>query len=106
MTTSSPFFRHNGKYGAVAKSNYVGLRFREPVFRSLRELVMSYFEVFFNVEGQKTLRGYTRPLDLAAYNRYNWQTTPTRRRPGRRAALQPAQHSRHQRGRSCRPAFN
>ena len=68
-------FRHNGKYGAVAKSNYVGLRFREPVFRSLRELVMSYFEVFFNVEGQKTLRGYTRPLDLAAYDRYNWQTT-------------------------------
>ena len=36
---------------------------------------MSYFEVFFNVEGQKTLRGYTRPLDLAAYDRYNWQTT-------------------------------
>lgn len=68
-------FRHGGKYGAVAKSNYAGLRFREPVYRSLRGLVMSYFEVFFNVEGRKTLRGYTRPLDLAAYDRYQWQTT-------------------------------
>ena len=70
-------FRQNDKYGAVAKSNYVGLRFREPIYRSLRELVMSYFEVFFNVDGLKTLRGYTRPLDLAAYDRYNWQTTQT-----------------------------
>ncbi len=68
-------FRHNGKFGAVAKSNYAGLRFREPVFRSLRELVMSYFEVFFNVEGLKTLRGYTRPLNLATYDRYNWQAS-------------------------------
>ena len=68
-------FQRGGKYGAVAKSNYAGLRFREPVYRSLRELVMSYFEVFFNVEGRKTLRGYTRPLNLAAYDRYHWQTT-------------------------------
>jgi len=70
-------FQRGGKYGAVAKSNYAGLRFREPVYRGLRELVMSYFEVFFNVDGLKTLRGYTRPLDLAAYDRYHWQTTQT-----------------------------
>lgn len=65
-------FKIEGCYGAVAKSNYVGLRYREPVFRSLRELVMSYFEVFFNTEAEKTLRSYTRPVNLAAYDRMNW----------------------------------
>jgi len=65
-------FRQNGLYGAVAKSNFAGLRFREPVFRSLRELVMSYFEWFFNLHGQKTLRSYTRPLDLSHYDHVEW----------------------------------
>ena len=66
-------FNYHGCYGAVAKSNFSGLRFREPVFRSLRELVMSYFEDFFNVDGLKTLRGYTRPLHLASYDRMDWE---------------------------------
>ncbi|MCX7852516.1 MAG: hypothetical protein N2383_06990 [Caldilineales bacterium] len=57
-------YRVDGHYGAVAKSNYVGLRFREPIHRTLRELALSYFEAFYNVAGEKTLRGYTRPLDL------------------------------------------
>jgi len=65
-------YQKNGLYGAVAKSNFSGLRFREPVYRSLRELVMSYFDVFFNVEGIKTLRGYTRPVNLAAYDKKGW----------------------------------
>lgn len=65
-------FRRNGCWGAVAKSNYVGLRFREPVYRTLRELVMSYFEDFYNVLGEKTLRAYTLPLKLAAFDRLNW----------------------------------
>jgi hypothetical protein len=65
-------FKIDGCYGALAKSNYVGLRYREPVFRSLRELVMSYFEVFFNTEAEKTLRSYTRPIYLAAYDRMDW----------------------------------
>lgn len=68
-------FRVNGYYGAVAKSNFVGLRYREPVHRSLRELVMTYFEAFFNVHGVKTLRYYTRPLNLAVYDAVNWETT-------------------------------
>ena len=68
-------YRIEGHFGAVAKSNYSGLRFREPVYRSLRELVMSYFEVFFNMDGLKTLRGYTRPLSLKAFDRFDWQTT-------------------------------
>jgi hypothetical protein len=68
-------FRQNGYYGAVAKSNFAGLRFREPVFRNQRELVMSYFEWFFNLHGQKTLRSYTRPLDLSKYDQVDWMTS-------------------------------
>jgi hypothetical protein len=66
-------FKIGSRYGAVAKSNFSGLRFREAVYSSLRELVMSYFEDFFNVDGVKTLRGYTRPLHLATYDRMNWE---------------------------------
>ncbi len=65
-------FRRHGGFGAVAKSNFVGLRYREPVYRTLRELVMSYFDSFFNVEGEKTLRAYARPLNLATLDRYDW----------------------------------
>lgn len=65
-------FRRNGRWGAVAKSNYVGLRYREPVYRSLRELVMSYFDGFFNVNGVRSLRSYTVPLDLSQFDRWNW----------------------------------
>lgn len=65
-------FRQNGAWGAVAKSNFVGLRYRDPVYRSIRELVMSYFDVFFNVHGEKTMRWHTRPYNLAAVDRFNW----------------------------------
>jgi len=70
-------FLHDHRYGAVAKSNFVGLRYREPVYTSLRELAMSYFEMFYNIEGYKTLRGYTRPMNLARYDRYDWETKPS-----------------------------
>lgn len=70
-------FQINGCYGAIAKSNFVGLRYREPIYRSLRELAMSYFEVFFNIHGQKTLRAYTRPLNLARFDRFDWRATET-----------------------------
>jgi hypothetical protein len=65
-------FRQHGCWGAVAKSNFAGLRFREPVYRTLRELVMSYFESFYNVEREKTLRSYTRPLNLGAFDKLDW----------------------------------
>lgn len=68
-------YQINGCWGAVAKSNFAGLRYREPVYRSLRELAMSYFEVFYNVDGVKTMRGYTRLLDLARYARLDWQVS-------------------------------
>jgi hypothetical protein len=67
-------FKADGRWGAVAKSNFVGLRFREAVYSSLRELVMSYFESFYNVNREKTLRGYTVPLSLAAFDRVRWTT--------------------------------
>ncbi|MEA4908122.1 MAG: hypothetical protein VB089_10895 [Anaerolineaceae bacterium] len=67
-------FRRDGLYGAIAKSNFVGLRYREPVYRTLRELVMSYFEWFFNVDGIKTLRAYTRPVDLSRFDHLHWET--------------------------------
>ena len=54
--------------GAVAKSNFTTLRYREPVYRSLRELVMSYFDFYFNIDGDKSLRSYSLPLDLTIYN--------------------------------------
>jgi hypothetical protein len=65
-------YKRDGLWGAVAKSNFVGLRFREAVFRSLRELVLSYFEQFFNVAGEKTLRAYTMPLNLTRFDRLGW----------------------------------
>jgi hypothetical protein len=51
----------------------VGLRYREPVYRTTRELVMSYFEAFFNSFGEKTLRGYTRPIRLSRFDHLNWE---------------------------------
>jgi hypothetical protein len=63
-----------GGWGAVGKSNFVGLRYRPPVYRSLRELVMSYFNDYFNTRGDRSMRGYTRPLNLARFDRLRWQT--------------------------------
>ncbi len=65
-------YKQAGCWGALAKSNFVGIRFREPVYRTLRELAMSYFESYFNLLGQKTLRSYTRPLRLEPFDRAGW----------------------------------
>jgi hypothetical protein len=67
-------YRRNGAWGAVAKSNFAWLRFREPVYRSLRELAMSYFEAYVSINGLKVLRGYTRPLDISKHDhlKYAW----------------------------------
>jgi len=68
-------FKQRGRWGAVAKSNYTVLRFREPVYRSIRELVISYFDVYFNPIGQKTMRSYSLPFDLTQFDRREWMTT-------------------------------
>jgi hypothetical protein len=67
-------FRSAGRWGAVAKSNFSGLRYREPVYRSLRELAMSYFEGFFNIARERTMRAYGAPLNLSRFDRMSWQT--------------------------------
>lgn len=65
-------YRRGSFYGTLAKSNFVGLRYREPVYRTLRELVLSYFEFFFNVSGEKTLRAYTPLYDLSHLDSSDW----------------------------------
>jgi hypothetical protein len=70
-------FRRGKHWGAVAKSNVVGLRYREPVYRSLRELMMSYFNDYWNTAGKRTMRGYTRPWNLAKFDHLNWMTEET-----------------------------
>lgn len=66
-------YKVNGHWGAVAKSNYTGLRFREAIHRTIRELIISYFEVFFNAVGEKTMRAYTRPLNLKEFDKLHWE---------------------------------
>lgn len=68
-------YQRSKLWGAVAKSNFVGLRYREPVYRSLRELVMSYFNDYFNADGYRSMRSYTRVLNVAKFDRLNWETT-------------------------------
>lgn len=66
---------HSGGWGAVAKSNTSMLRSREPVYRSVRELVMSYFDGYFNIKGYKSLRSYSAPVNLKRFDSLNWRTT-------------------------------
>ena len=67
-------FKVRGHWGAVAKSNFTG-SYREPVYRTLRQLAMSYFNIYFNLRGKRTLRRYTRPVNLARFDDRNWMTT-------------------------------
>lgn len=66
-------FRRRELWGAVAKSNFTTLRLREPIYRSLRELVMSYFDLYFNAAGEKSLRAYSVTLDLTRYDASGWR---------------------------------
>jgi hypothetical protein len=69
-------FRVDRHWGAIAKSNYSGLRYREPVYRSLRDLAMSYFNDYFNLSGDRSLRAFaTRPVNLARFDSHNWMTS-------------------------------
>jgi hypothetical protein len=68
-------FRRDGLWGALAKSNFAGLRYREPVYRNLRELAISYFEHYFNWRRERTLRAYSRPVRLSRFNGIHWRTS-------------------------------
>jgi hypothetical protein len=67
-------FRRRGLWGAIATSKFTGLRYRAPVYRTLRELAMSYFEHYFNLRGERTLRGHGRPVNLARFDHMQWMT--------------------------------
>ncbi len=68
-------FRGDGGWGAIARSNYSGLRFREAIHPTIRSLVLSYFESYFNLRRQKTLRRYSRPVDLSRFDAIHWMTS-------------------------------
>jgi hypothetical protein len=68
-------FRRHALWGAIATSKFTGLRYREPVYRTLRELAMSYFEQYFNLAGERTLRGHGRPVNLARFDALRWMTS-------------------------------
>jgi hypothetical protein len=68
-------FKQDGRWGAIGRSNYSGLRFREAVFRTIRDLSLSYFEEYFNLRREKTLRRYSPPVDLSRFDDRHWMTT-------------------------------
>lgn len=69
-------FREHGCWGAISKTNHAVLRYREPVYRTVRELAMSYFhEYFLQSNGRKTLRSFAGPVDLSRFDRRGWMTS-------------------------------
>jgi hypothetical protein len=68
-------FRRRRLWGAIGTSKFMGLRYRAPVYRTLRELAMSYFEHYYNLAGERTLRGHGRPVNLARFDRLHWMTS-------------------------------
>lgn len=67
-------FKQKGYWGAISKGNHAYVRYRDPIYRSIRELAMSYFHEYYNTKGDKTLRSYSRPFHLASYAPSDWIT--------------------------------
>ena len=68
-------FRKNGKWGAISKTFVAVLRYREPLYNSVRELVMSYFHEYFDDKGRKNLRSYSLPVNLSRFDNLGWMTS-------------------------------
>ena len=68
-------FRRGGHWGAISKTNGAPLRYRDPIYRSLRELVMSYFHEYYNKRGHKTLRSYSGSFDMRRMEPEYWVTS-------------------------------
>ncbi len=66
-------FKEDGLWGALSKTNHAVLRYREPIYKNIRELVMSYFHEYFLDDGKKTLRAYSAPLNLNIFEK-GWET--------------------------------
>ena len=67
-------FQVKGYWGAISKGNHAYVRYRDPIYRTIRELALSYFHEYYNTKGKKTLRQYSRPLDLSHYDPRMWIT--------------------------------
>ncbi len=68
-------FRAHGCWGAVSKTNHAVLRYREPVYRTLHELALSYFHEYFLDDGRKTMRDYSEPFDIGRRFGISWLTS-------------------------------
>jgi hypothetical protein len=68
-------FQKNGKWGAISKTNHAVLRYREPVYASIRELAMSYFHEYFDNQGRKSLRSFSPAVNLKRFDKLDWMTT-------------------------------
>jgi hypothetical protein len=68
-------FKKHNRWGAITKTNHGVLRYREPIYRDIRELVMSFFHEYFTDNGQRTLRAYSKPVNLSKFDKLNWITS-------------------------------
>lgn len=68
-------FQINKKWGAISKTNHAVLRYREPIYNSIRELAATYFHEYFLDDGKKTLESYSVPVNLSKFNNRNWVTS-------------------------------
>lgn len=102
-------FRHNGAWGAISKTNGVALRYRDPVYRSLRELALSYFHEYSDKRGRRTLRSYSGAFDMRRLNVTQWVCGEANcwQAHDRLAALRhyPLVHARHMKQLSRRDPF-
>lgn len=68
-------FRKDGKWGAISKTNHAVLRYREPIYSSIRELAMSYFHEYLDKEGRKNLRSFSAPVNLKRFDKLGWMSS-------------------------------
>ncbi|MDO8669304.1 MAG: hypothetical protein Q7K65_03350 [Candidatus Buchananbacteria bacterium] len=68
-------FKKYGRWGAISKTNHAALRYREPIYKSLRELAMSYFHEYLDDFGRKNLRSYSLPVNLKRFDKLGWMST-------------------------------
>ncbi|MBI2670519.1 hypothetical protein HYX18_00865 [Candidatus Woesearchaeota archaeon] len=68
-------FKENGCWGAITKTNHYMLRYRDPIYKTIKELVMSYFHEYYDDYGNKNLRAYSMPIDLSRFDKHGWMTS-------------------------------
>lgn len=68
-------FKQYGHWGAISKTNHAVLRYRDPVYKTVRELAMSYFHEYLDKKGRKTLRTYSNPVNLSQFDHRGWMAS-------------------------------